>query len=294
MMLEVFQENWLLLLLALFLGLFIAWWIWSKPAADAHYDDSVNDADSSGNMLSGIEAMTSGANADAKSVTIAHDTEQSLAEKTAEVAKDAGKAAKATSKKAGSKTASATKIAVTAPKKKAANAKGSATAKKAASAKDSASATAKKAAANAKKTSDKAKNKVVKTEPKAKQSSVKTAVKPDATKAAPKKPAPKKPAPKEAVKASPPKATNPAIPNDLELLKGVGPKLNKELKAMGVISFEQVAAWKAADIAAIDEKLGKFSGRITRDNWVDQAKLLSKGDIKGFEKKYGSLGSEIK
>ncbi len=38
---------------------------------------------------------------------------------------------------------------------------------------------------------------------------------------------------------------------------------------------------------------GTFAGRIGRDNWVDQAKLLVAGDVKGFEKKYGALGSEI-
>ena len=77
------------------------------------------------------------------------------------------------------------------------------------------------------------------------------------------------------------------------MLKGVGPKLNTLLKSLGVTSFEQVAAWNAADIAEIDSKLGNFAGRISRDNWVDQAKLLSAGDIKTFEKRYGALGSEI-
>ena len=49
----------------------------------------------------------------------------------------------------------------------------------------------------------------------------------------------------------------------------------------------------AADIAEIDSKLGVFAGRPNRDNWVDQAKLLVAGDVAGFEKKYGALGSEI-
>jgi predicted flap endonuclease-1-like 5' DNA nuclease len=60
-----------------------------------------------------------------------------------------------------------------------------------------------------------------------------------------------------------------------------------------VTSLEQIATWSAADVTEIDSKLGAFAGRIKRDNWVDQAKLLSAGDIAGFEKKYGSLGSEI-
>ncbi len=101
-------------------------------------------------------------------------------------------------------------------------------------------------------------------------------------KAAPKPKAPAKPKPA------------PAIPDNLELMKGVGPKLNALLKSLGVTTFAQVANWSAADIAEVDAKLGNFAGRIGRDNWVDQAKLLVAGDIPAFEKKYGSLGSEIK
>ena len=66
------------------------------------------------------------------------------------------------------------------------------------------------------------------------------------------------------------------------------------LKDMGITSFEDVANWTPADVREIDSKLGAFAGRISRDNWVDQAKLLSAGDIAGFEKKYGALGSEVK
>jgi predicted flap endonuclease-1-like 5' DNA nuclease len=98
--------------------------------------------------------------------------------------------------------------------------------------------------------------------------------------------------PKAAPKAKPVPA-KPSIPDDLALLKGVGPKLVAQLKTLGITSFEQVASWSTSDIAEIDSKLGVFAGRITRDNWVDQAKLLVAGDIAGFEKKYGALGSEI-
>ena len=85
-----------------------------------------------------------------------------------------------------------------------------------------------------------------------------------------------------------------SIPDNLELIKGLGPKVNSVLKGLGVTSFAQVASWTAADVAEMDGKLGAFAGRITRDNWVDQAQLLSAGDVNGFEKKYGALGSEIK
>ena len=85
-----------------------------------------------------------------------------------------------------------------------------------------------------------------------------------------------------------------SIPDNLELIKGLGPKVNNLLKGLGVTSFAQVANWTDADVADIDAKLGAFAGRITRDNWIDQAQLLAAGDIAGFEQKYGALGSGIK
>jgi predicted flap endonuclease-1-like 5' DNA nuclease len=74
----------------------------------------------------------------------------------------------------------------------------------------------------------------------------------------------------------------------------VGPTVNTLLKGLGVTSVAQVASWTAADVSDIDAKLGAFAGRITRDNWIDQAKLLAAGNIAGFEKKYGALGSGAK
>ena len=50
-----------------------------------------------------------------------------------------------------------------------------------------------------------------------------------------------------------------------------------ELKRIGVTRFEQVARWTDRDIAAVSSKLG-FSGRIERENWMAQAKILASGD----------------
>lgn len=63
--------------------------------------------------------------------------------------------------------------------------------------------------------------------------------------------------------------------DDLKLLSGVGPALEKKLHEAGVTSFAQIAAWTADDIAAFDEKLS-FKGRIEREGWVEQAKNLAK------------------
>ncbi len=69
----------------------------------------------------------------------------------------------------------------------------------------------------------------------------------------------------------------------------MGPKLSARLAELGVTSFAQIAGWKRADIAAIDAQLGTFAGRATRDNWVEQAGFLSRGDHAGYEAKFGKL-----
>ncbi len=89
--------------------------------------------------------------------------------------------------------------------------------------------------------------------------------------------------------ASKPAAT-PAGGDDLRKLKGVGPKLVAVLAEQGITSFAQIAAWTDADIERVDATLGRFAGRITRDQWVEQAKLLSSGEDTAFSAKFGQNG----
>ena len=64
-------------------------------------------------------------------------------------------------------------------------------------------------------------------------------------------------------------------PDDLKRIKGVGPKLEKLLHSMGFFHFDQIAAWTGEEIAWVDENLEGFKGRVTRDEWVAQAKELA-------------------
>jgi predicted flap endonuclease-1-like 5' DNA nuclease len=80
-------------------------------------------------------------------------------------------------------------------------------------------------------------------------------------------------------------------PDNLRQLKGVGPKLNTLLVSLGITRFDQVAAWGEAEIAKVDPELGTFKGRIVRDSWIEQAAFLAKGDVAGFEAKFGKLDS---
>jgi len=62
--------------------------------------------------------------------------------------------------------------------------------------------------------------------------------------------------------------------DDLKLIKGIGPQLEKMLNDMGIYYYHQIAAWTDSQAAKIDERL-RFKGRIMRDNWRAQASALS-------------------
>ena len=70
--------------------------------------------------------------------------------------------------------------------------------------------------------------------------------------------------------------------DDLKMIKGVGPKLEKMLNGMGFFHFDQVAAWTDRELAWVDQNLEGFKGRATRDEWVAQAQKLAAGEETEF------------
>ena len=92
-----------------------------------------------------------------------------------------------------------------------------------------------------------------------------------------------------AAAAAPVPVDLPDSEDDLLLIKGLGPKLVDQLRTLGVTSFAQIAAWDEAEIDRIDAQLGRFQGRIRRDDWPAQARLLAEGDTAGYEAKFGKL-----
>ncbi len=66
----------------------------------------------------------------------------------------------------------------------------------------------------------------------------------------------------------------PTMFDDLKLVVGIGPVLERMLHRLGVASFLQIAQWSERDIDEIDSKLPEFPGRIRRDGWVTQAREL--------------------
>jgi len=73
--------------------------------------------------------------------------------------------------------------------------------------------------------------------------------------------------------------------DDLKKIKGVGPKLERLCNMMGFWHFDQIANWTDADVAWVDENLQGFKGRVSRDDWVAQAKILAAGGDTAFSQK---------
>lgn len=65
--------------------------------------------------------------------------------------------------------------------------------------------------------------------------------------------------------------------DDLKMIDGVGPALERLMNSLGFYHFDQIAAWTEADIALVDAEMKSFKGRATRDKWVLQAKILANG-----------------
>lgn len=77
--------------------------------------------------------------------------------------------------------------------------------------------------------------------------------------------------------------------DDLTRIKGVGPKLAAQLGDLGVTGLAQIASWSESDIDRIDGQLGRFQGRIRRDSWVEQARLLMSGDEAAYAARFGNI-----
>jgi predicted flap endonuclease-1-like 5' DNA nuclease len=78
-------------------------------------------------------------------------------------------------------------------------------------------------------------------------------------------------------------------PDNLQRLKGVGPKLAGMLQAHGITRFEQIARLTPEQAERLDADLGAFKGRIGRDRIIEQAAFLARGDEDGFQQHFGKL-----
>jgi len=82
----------------------------------------------------------------------------------------------------------------------------------------------------------------------------------------------------------PPLLTGPNTPDDLKLIVGIGPVLERMLFQLGISTYRQLARMNDRDIDELDSRLPEFPGRIRRDEWVTQARAL-------YQYKYGAPDS---
>jgi len=73
-------------------------------------------------------------------------------------------------------------------------------------------------------------------------------------------------------------------PDDLKRIRGVGVLIEKKLNSLGVMTYDQIANWSSAEIERVSHILD-FKGRIERENWVEQARILSAGGQTEFSRR---------
>jgi predicted flap endonuclease-1-like 5' DNA nuclease len=73
--------------------------------------------------------------------------------------------------------------------------------------------------------------------------------------------------------------------DNLKEIEGVGPAMEKLVNEMGFFHFDQIAGWSEADVAWVDANLKGFKGRVTRDRWVAQAKIIVNEGLAAFRER---------
>ncbi|OJI92201.1 putative flap endonuclease-1-like 5' DNA nuclease [Planktotalea frisia] len=89
----------------------------------------------------------------------------------------------------------------------------------------------------------------------------------------------------EGVKPATLDAARGGVADDLKQIKGIGPKMEKMCNALGFFHFDQIAAWTPDEEAWVNANLEGFKGRVSRDEWIAQAKLLAAGGETEFSKR---------
>ncbi|MBL8573817.1 MAG: hypothetical protein JNM13_09075 [Hyphomicrobiaceae bacterium] len=77
-------------------------------------------------------------------------------------------------------------------------------------------------------------------------------------------------------------------PDDLKMVGGISPKIEKILNDLGFFHFDQVAAWTPAQVEWVDNYTNS-RGRITRESWISQADALAVGGRDEYVRRFGKV-----
>ena len=72
------------------------------------------------------------------------------------------------------------------------------------------------------------------------------------------------------------------VADNLKEIEGIGPVLENLCHELGYFHFDQIAGWTEAEIAWLDQNLKGFRGRVTRDKWVAQARIIVTEGLDAF------------
>ncbi|HWK39599.1 MAG TPA: hypothetical protein VNR88_11835, partial [Hyphomicrobium sp.] len=72
--------------------------------------------------------------------------------------------------------------------------------------------------------------------------------------------------------------------DDLKRIRGIGVLIEKKLNQLGICYYEQIANWTSADVERISNLLD-FKGRIERESWIEQARILGTGGQTEFSRR---------
>lgn len=73
--------------------------------------------------------------------------------------------------------------------------------------------------------------------------------------------------------------------DNLKEIEGIGPAMEKLVNELGFFHFDQIASWTESDVALVDAEMKGFKGRITRDKWVAQAKIIVTEGLEAFRER---------
>lgn len=79
-------------------------------------------------------------------------------------------------------------------------------------------------------------------------------------------------------------ASRPSDADDLKRIKGVGPVIEETLNGLGIYQFQQVESWSQDNMSWVENFIA-FPGRISREDWVNQARTLNSGGTTEFAKR---------
>ncbi len=74
-------------------------------------------------------------------------------------------------------------------------------------------------------------------------------------------------------------------PDDLQEIEGIGPAMERLCHELGFYHFDQIAGWTAEEVAWVDQNLKGFKGRVTRDKWVAQARIIVTEGLEAFRRR---------